>query len=182
MENTTTAPAQMSSSDERTWALLAHLSILLNLVTAILGPVVALVIYFIFKDRSRYVAFHSLQSFLFQLVFWAGAGVLAGIFWGIGLASTVILIGFCLLPLACVLSIVPLGALIYGVVGAVETSQGKDFSYWLVGPWAANILGDTSDETQLVVAEEADEAPEEAGATEPADEAPEETAEEGPAE
>lgn len=176
MENSATAPAPMSSSDERTWSLLAHLSILLNLITGILGPVVALVIYFIFKDRSRYVAFNALQSFLFQLVFWAGAGLLAGILWGIGFAASVILIGLCLLPVACVLSVVPLGALVYGVVGAVETSQGKEFEYWLVGPWAANILGDPSEDTALVVQEDVpEEAPEEPESTE-------ETESESPAE
>jgi uncharacterized Tic20 family protein len=156
MEKTETAPASMSSSDERTWALLANLSILLNLITGILGPVVALVIYFIFKDRSRYVAYQSLQSFLFQLVFWAGAGVLAGILWGLGLAASVILIGLCLLPLACLLSVVPLGALVYGVIGAVETSQGKPFDYWLVGQWAANILGEEPNMGTVVAVQEVD--------------------------
>ena len=153
MESTQTVSPAMSPSDERTWSLLAHLSILLNLITGILGPVAALVIYFIFKDRSRAVAFDALQSFLFQLVFWAGAGVLAGLLWGLGFATTFLLVGFCLLPLACVLTIVPIGALVYGVVGAVETSQGKDFQYWLVGPWAANILGSASSETAMAVRE-----------------------------
>jgi len=31
----------LSPSDERTWAMLAHLSVLLNLVTGFLGPVAA---------------------------------------------------------------------------------------------------------------------------------------------
>ena len=158
METTETAPAPMSAADERTWSLLAHLSILLNLITGILGPVVAIIIYFIFKDRSRYVAYHSLQSFLFQLVFWGGAGVLAGILWGIGIAASVILIGLCLLPLACLLSIVPLGALIYGVIAAVETSQGKQFDYWLVGQWAKNILGEEPYRGTAVVVQDQDEA------------------------
>jgi len=53
---------KLSPEDERTWSLLAHLSVLLNLVTGILGPVAAIVIYFAFKDRSRLVAYHAMQS------------------------------------------------------------------------------------------------------------------------
>lgn len=146
MESTEVVPAGMSSSDERTWSLLAHLSILLNLITGFLGPIVALIIYLIFKDRSRYVAFNSLQSFLFQLIFWVGAGALATILFVLGVAGSVILVGLLCLPLACLLALVPLAALVYGVVGAVETSQGKNFEYWLVGEWASNILGDNESE------------------------------------
>jgi hypothetical protein len=62
----------LSPSDERTWAMLAHLSVLANLITGVLGPIAALVIYLVFKDRSRYVAYQSMQSFLFQLIWWVG--------------------------------------------------------------------------------------------------------------
>ena len=51
------------------------------------------------------------------------------------------LIGLLCLPFACVLTLIPLGALIYGVVGAVQASQGQDFDYWLIGDWAKQILG-----------------------------------------
>ena len=61
-------PQPLSLSDERTWALLAHLSILINLFTGVLGPVAALVIYLVYKDRSRYVAYQAMQSFIFQLI------------------------------------------------------------------------------------------------------------------
>ena len=43
----------MSSKDENTWAVLAHLSVFLNLFTGFLGPVAALVIWLMHKDRSR---------------------------------------------------------------------------------------------------------------------------------
>ncbi|MGQ9834083.1 MAG: hypothetical protein ACUVRJ_09870 [Candidatus Villigracilaceae bacterium] len=39
-----TPPAPLSPSDERTWAMLSHLSVLANLVTGFLGPVIALII------------------------------------------------------------------------------------------------------------------------------------------
>ncbi len=47
--------------------MLAHLSILINLFTGVLGPVAALIIYLVYKDRSRYVAYQAMQSFIYQL-------------------------------------------------------------------------------------------------------------------
>ena len=43
-----------------------------------LGPVAALVVYLIFQNRSRYVAYHALQAFVFQLIWWGGGGALLG--------------------------------------------------------------------------------------------------------
>ena len=130
----------MSQSDERTWAMLAHLSVLVNLFTGVLGPVVALIIYLMFANRSKYVAYHAMQSFLFQLVVWYGIGVMWGV---VGLLSA-ILIGVVLIPFACILTpILLLGmaiAPIYGIWGAIQTSQGQDFQYWWVGSWVRNIL------------------------------------------
>jgi len=136
----TIAPMPLSPSDERTWAMLAHLSVLANLVTGFLGPVAAFVIYLIYKDRSRYVAYHSMQSFVFQLVWWVGGGVLTGIAWAITGTLSAILIGLLCIPFACLISLLPLGALIYGVIGAVQCNQGQDFRYWLVGDWVRGTL------------------------------------------
>ena len=140
--NTQPLPAPLSQSEERTWAMLAHLSVLVNLFTGLLGPVVALIIYLMFANRSKYVAYHAMQSFLFQLVAWYGIGVMWGV---VGLLSA-ILVGVLLIPFACVLTpILLLGmalAPIYGVVGAVQTSQGQDFQYWWVGSWVRNLLTD----------------------------------------
>ena len=58
----------LSPSDERTWAMFAHLSILINLISGFLGLLAALIIYLVYKDRSRYVAYHSLQSLFFHTV------------------------------------------------------------------------------------------------------------------
>jgi len=131
-----TEPQPLSPSDERTWAMLAHLSVLLNLVTGFLGPVAALVIYLAYKDRSQYVAFQSWQAFLFQLFWWVGGGILAGIAWTVSGVLAAVLIGCCLMPFALIISLIPLAALVYGVIGAVQVSQGQDFEYWLIGEWA----------------------------------------------
>jgi uncharacterized Tic20 family protein len=123
------------TSDEKTWATLAHLSVLVNLVTGILGPAVALVIYLAHKDKSRYVAYQALQSLLLQLIVWVGGGALIAVAWIVTGLLSIVIIGLCLIPFAIVLSMLPVIAPIYGVVAAVKTSQGDDFRYWLIGDW-----------------------------------------------
>lgn len=134
------SPAPLSQSDERTWAMLSHLSVLGNLVTGFLGPVAALVIYLVFKERSRYVAYHSMQSFVFQLVWWVGGGALAGVAWAVSGVLSAVLIGLLCMPFACIISLLPLASLIYGIVGGVQTSQGQDFKYWIIGDWVRSTL------------------------------------------
>lgn len=135
-----TPPVPLSEADERQWAMFAHLSILLNLVTGFLGVVAPLVIYMIYKDRSRYVAYHSLQSLIFQLVWWVGGGFLIGAAWAITGILSAVLIGLLCIPVALVLSLIPLAALGYGIYGGVQVSQGRDFKYWLVGDWVRGTL------------------------------------------
>jgi len=130
----------LSPSDEHTWAMIAHLSVLGNLVTGFLGPVAALVIYLVYKDRSRYVAYHAMQSFVFQLIWWVGGWALAGLAWTVSTVLTAVLIGLLCMPVACVISLIPLAALVYGIVGGVQTSQGQDFKYWLIGDWVRGTL------------------------------------------
>ena len=125
----------LSPSDERMWAMLAHLSILLNLMSGFLGIIAALVIYLIYKDRSRYVAYQSMQSFVFQLITWGGGGILIAISWVMSTLLAALLIGFLCMPFACLLTFLPLGAVVYGIVGGLQCNQGQDFRYWLVGVW-----------------------------------------------
>jgi uncharacterized protein len=137
-------PQGMAPGDERTWGILAHLSTLLNLATGFGGPIAALIIYIIYKDRSRFVAYHALQAMLFQLIWWFGGGVLIGLMWAIVGLLSVILIGIVLIPVAAIitpiLALLPVGALIYGIIGAVQVSEGQDFKYWLVGDWVRGTL------------------------------------------
>ena len=134
----------LSPSEERTWAMLAHLSVLLNLVTGFLGVFAALLIYLLFRDRSRYVAYQALQAFLFQLIWWGGGGVIIGITWAIVGALSIVLIGVVLIPVAlivtAVVALMPLAALVYGVIGGIQANQGQDFQYWLIGDWVRGTL------------------------------------------
>jgi uncharacterized Tic20 family protein len=47
-------PEAGPSAEERQWAMLAHLSVLLNLVTALGGPIAAFLIYFIGSDPATW--------------------------------------------------------------------------------------------------------------------------------
>jgi uncharacterized Tic20 family protein len=131
---------QLSQSEERTWAMLAHFSVLLNLVTGFLGGIAALVIFFVYKNRSRFVAYHAIQSFIFQSITWIGAGIVAAILITIGSALSFLIIPLlCLVPGFLVLLLIP-ASLIYGVIGGVQVNNGEDFRYWQVGDWVRNIL------------------------------------------
>jgi uncharacterized protein len=138
------APQQFSTDEERMWSMLAHISVLSNLITGFAGPVIALAIYLVFRDRSRYLAYQSFQSFLFQLIWWGGGGVLIGLMWAIVGALSALVVGIALIPLACVLTplllVMPILALIYGTWGAIQASQGEDFKYWLIGDWVRGTL------------------------------------------
>lgn len=135
-----TPPMPLTPDEERQWAMIAHLGVLVNLVSGFLGPVVPLAIYMIYKDRSRYVAYQSLQALIFQLIWWVGGGVLTGIAWAITGALSAVIIGLICIPFACIISAMPLVALGYGIYGGIQTSQGQDFRYWLVGDWVRSTL------------------------------------------
>ena len=135
-----TANAPLSPENERTWAMLAHLSVLVNLFTGFLGGIFAIVVYFIYKDRSRYVAYHAMQSFLFQVITWLGAGLISAFFITIGAVFGIFIIPLlCLVPGFLILLAIP-ASLIYGIVGAVQVNNGEDFKYWQVGDWVRAIL------------------------------------------
>jgi uncharacterized Tic20 family protein len=134
-------PQPLSSQDERTWAMLSHLTILINLFTGILGPFAALIIYLVFRGRSRYVAFHSLQSFIWQLVIWYGFGILAAILW---ILSVILLpfigLGCLCMPLALLATLAPVAGLVYGLIAAIQTNSGQDFRYPWIGNWVQSMI------------------------------------------
>ena len=119
----------MGPKDENTWSVLAHLSVFLNLVTGFLGPVAALVIWLMYKDRSPKVSFHALQSAVYQLA-WI---VALAVGWSVAGLLTVILVGFLLFPVMIVLTVVPFVHMAYA---AYKVNQGVDYRY----PWVADLL------------------------------------------
>jgi uncharacterized Tic20 family protein len=121
----TKGPVSMSAQDERTWSILAHLSILLNLITAIGGPVAALIIWLVCKDRSRKVAFHALQSLWYQVA-WI---VILSVGWVITYLLMVVLIGFLLIPVMAIASVVPF---LHQCYAAYKLSQGVEYRYPII--------------------------------------------------
>jgi len=112
----------MSLQDERTWSMLAHLSVLLNLITGIGGPIAALVIWLVYKDRSRRVAFHALQSLWYQVA-WA---VLLFIGWTVTFILSFVFIGLLLIPVMVLVSLVPF---VHQCYAAYKVNQGVDYRY-----------------------------------------------------
>ena len=139
-------PAPLSPSEERNWAMFAHMSVLINLVTGLLGALAALIIYLVYRDRSRYVAYHAWQSFIVQLICWGGVGLILTAIWAVTGMLSLAIIGLLCIPFACVLTPIvlclPFINVIAGVWGGIQTSQGHDFKYWLVGDWVRDTLTD----------------------------------------
>ena len=137
------------TSDEVTMAALAHGSALVGLFTSgIGGIIVALIIWLVKKEESAYVGFQALQALVFQiavLVVTIILGILVAFFWTIAGILASVAIGCCLMPFALALTfviiLVPLAGLIYGLYGAIECYNGRDFAYWLVADFLKGQLG-----------------------------------------
>ncbi|MBC7810008.1 MAG: DUF4870 domain-containing protein [Burkholderiales bacterium] len=146
------------TDDERLWATVAHGSIWITMLVGLFTagfavPVtifIPLVIYFLFRKRSNFIAFHALQAFVVQLLGTVGALALlmvGGAIWGVGMLLAMllmfVLVGFVLVPVWGVVGIIllaavvalPLLALLYGTIGAVHTNKGSDYRYPFVARW-----------------------------------------------
>jgi hypothetical protein len=120
------------SADEKLWGMLAHLLTLLGYVVVVGEYIAPLVIYLVYKDRSRFVAFHALQALFFQLL---------------ALAVTIALMLFSIVTLGCgILLAVPLGialaiaVLVYTIIAAIQANNGIWYELPIVGRWARNTL------------------------------------------
>jgi uncharacterized Tic20 family protein len=122
---------EMSAQDERTWSMLAHLSVLLSLVTGIGGPIAALVIWLVYRDKSQRVAFHALQSLWYQVA-WA---VILFVGWSITFILMFVLIGFLLVPVMAIASLVPF---VHQCYAAYKVYQGIDYRYPVIADMVDN--------------------------------------------
>ena len=120
--------------------MLAHFSVLLNLVTGFAGIIAPLIIYLVYKDRSRYVAYQSMQSFINQLIWWGGSIALITIGWIITSFLSIIVIGIFCIPFNLLSLLLPIVPLIYGIIAGIKCNNGEDFKYWLVGDWVRSTL------------------------------------------
>lgn len=118
----------MSPSDERTWAVLAHLSAFVAAVISagwlsFLGP---LVVWAVYKDRSELVRRSAAAAFNFNVGLWVATIV--------GWVFFITLIG---IPIAIILWIVVfVASIFYHLLAAMAANRGEVYRY----PWSITIL------------------------------------------
>ena len=100
----------MKQSEEKLWAVGSHLGSL------VFGPLVGLVVYLVFKDRSRYIGHHAYQAMWFFFTTWI-----------------VILVLRFLGPLAILAYPVGIAALCMAVVASMNALAGRWFEYPVIG-------------------------------------------------
>ena len=117
----------MSAQDERTWSVIAHLSVLVALVG--LMPFGALLVWLLYKDRSRKVRFHALQALWYQIA-WIVILVAYSL---VSAVLSLIVIGIFMFFLLPILALIPL---IHGCYAAYKVSQGVEYRY----PYIADMI------------------------------------------
>jgi uncharacterized Tic20 family protein len=114
------SPQTMSAQDERTWSIIAHLSVLMALVG--LMPFGALLVWLLYKDRSRKVRFHALQALWYQVA-WI---VILVTYTFVSTVLSLVIIGIFMFFLLPILALIPL---IHGCYAAYKVSQGVEYRY-----------------------------------------------------
>ncbi|MBL0887889.1 DUF4870 domain-containing protein [Myceligenerans indicum] len=104
------APVPLRPDEERTWAVLAHIG---GIVLSFVAP---LVIWLVFKDRSRFVDAEAKEALNFQLTL-----VIAGIAISI---ITAVTFGF-----GVILYLAFIAAVVFMIMAAVEASKGRPYRY-----------------------------------------------------
>ncbi|MBD3388719.1 MAG: DUF4870 domain-containing protein [Candidatus Altiarchaeales archaeon] len=113
-------PKTKDSKDDNIIAALAH-----GLVIVL--PVIApFIIWLVYKDRSRYIRFQSMQALVYQAL----VNIAFVVLWFIAVILSFVLIGLIIIP---VILVVYFAAVVYGLYGAYKTFQGEDFRYPYVG-------------------------------------------------
>jgi uncharacterized Tic20 family protein len=110
----------LSGSEERTWAMVAHIGVLIAAWLA-MGFLCPLIIWLVLRDRSDFVRRHAVESLNFQislLIYSALAAVLIFITFGLGVLIVV--------PLVVIGAI---AALVVIILATVAASGGNDYSY-----------------------------------------------------
>lgn len=116
----------MSRSDSRLWGMFSQLAVVLGHIVSwgFLGWVGPLIIFLIYKDRDRFVRFHSAEAlngaiavFLAQIVLTIAISIFGVVTLGFGWAL------FPLVGLPALLQ------LVFSIIGAVKANQGEYWSY-----------------------------------------------------
>jgi uncharacterized Tic20 family protein len=125
-------------------AMLAHGSAILNLFTGLGGLIAVFVIWMTQKEKSAWVGFHALQSLVLQAAVLVITIVVVGGVWVVGFVVSFITIGFGTFVAVPVMILVFFGGfvlvgagMIYGLYGAYQVYQGREFRYLWVGDWVS---------------------------------------------
>lgn len=111
---------QLSPSEERTWAIVAHVGTFVAAWFA-MGFLCPLVIWLLFRERSEFVRRHALESLNFQLsllIYTVVAVILVLITFGLGVLIVI--------PL---LLIGAIAALVVIILAAVAASSNREYRY-----------------------------------------------------
>lgn len=151
------APEEVeSSADERAWAAIAHLSLLIGVplgvssagILAVFVAIVPLLIHFAYRGRAPFAADHAMQAtlaLLLSTIGWIGLTIGSGV---LGIILTVFLtftfIGIFAIPFIWLgvllfwlaLLALPFGAFFLSFVGAAQALRGRTFRYPYIGKWA----------------------------------------------
>ena len=100
-----------------------------------LGPLAAFAIWLMKQEKSPYVRRQAMQSLVYQIVMIV---IISSMWVAIGLLSAV-LVGLCCIPAGLIVTLL---AVVYGCYAAYECSQGRDFSYWLIGDLIVPVIRD----------------------------------------
>ncbi|MBA4492944.1 DUF4870 domain-containing protein [Paenactinomyces guangxiensis] len=108
----------MVNTEEKLYSLFCHAS---GLFFPILGPLIIL----LFKKDSLFVRNHAREALIFQLAIY--------IVTYLALWTTFILIGFILVPLLVIFSLVTI------LMAIIRTIEGKSYHYPITGKWAKKL-------------------------------------------
>jgi uncharacterized protein len=163
LERSTQDKVVATTSEERTWAAIAHASTLLTLLvglptaglSGLIFAFVPLLIYMSYRDKSQFVAFHAAQAFALQVIATVGlfVSILAGtiVLFVMGMVSVillVILVGIILIMVTVLVGAVFVMAWIsapfviggFSIVAAIEAGNGRDYQYPYIGALVRNWL------------------------------------------
>jgi len=109
------SPSGTISKQERDWAMIAHLSALIFLVSVIGGMLAPLIIWMLRKDDMAFAADQAKEALNFQITCF----LLGIVCWVLML----VIVGFLLLAILCVVDVV------LSIVAAMKVSEGKVYRY-----------------------------------------------------
>ncbi len=110
--------AHIPTDDEKTWALVAHIS---PMVALFLGPLLVLVVK---GNESKWVRAHALESLNFSITLFIGYMISFGL--------TFVVIGMCMLP-----AMLAIGVVLH-IIAGVKAFQGGTYRY----PFALRLIND----------------------------------------